>query len=61
MNLFKINYCDDVHPRTYLTIGEDKDEVQKREEEKLRKISPSLRYCFAYLVEEVDGHTVIVI
>lgn len=61
MNLYKINYCDDAHSRTYLTTGTDKDEVQKREEERLRKLSPNLKYCYAYLIDEVDGHTVIVI
>lgn len=60
--LFQINYMQDNDDYSYLTVGEDTDteeSVRDREYEKLKDKS-CLYFFSARLIEEVDGHKIIV-
>ena len=60
--LFQINYQEDNEYDSYLTVGEDtdtKESVRDREHEKF-KDKLCLHFFDAYLIDEVDGHKIIV-
>lgn len=56
----KINYKEEWEYETYLTTGNSKDEVEKREFQKLqRKLEDFIVYNVLE-INEVDGHKIIV-
>lgn len=60
--LFQINYMQDNDDGSYLAVGEDADteeSIRDREYEKLKDKS-CLYFFAARLIEEVDGHKIIV-
>lgn len=60
MKLFKVHYMDDCDEDTYLTVGNSAEEVEKRETKKLQEKCSCFMFCYAFEVNEVDGHKIIV-
>lgn len=56
--LFEITYLDDCEWGSYLTVSEDKYEVEKRERQHLMDELSCFMTCFADEVVEVDGYKI---
>ena len=60
MKLFRVDYMDDCDDDTYLTIGNSKEEVEKREKTKLSSELSCFMGCWIFEIDEVDGHKIVV-
>lgn len=58
MKLFEVTYMDDCEIFNYLTVGENKETVEKRERDKLEKNLSCFMFCKVHEVSEVDGYKV---
>lgn len=59
MKLFEITYVDDWEFGSYLTVGASKEDVEKRETEKLMEELNCFMYCTVDEINNVDGYTII--
>jgi len=59
MKLFEITYMDNCEFGHYLTVGVSREDVEKRETEKLREELSCFMYCTADEINNVDGYTII--
>lgn len=60
LKLFMVNYMDDCENESYLTVGNSKEEVKEREEEKLQEECSCFMYCVVIEIDEIDGHKIVV-
>lgn len=56
--LFSVTYLDDCEFNTYLTVGENKEEVEEREAKELEEKLDCFMSCTASEVSEVDGYKI---
>lgn len=59
MKLYQVTYIDDCEDCSYLTVGTSKEEVEKRETEKLSTLACFMG-CWVEEINEVSGHKIIV-
>ncbi|MDF2882192.1 MAG: hypothetical protein K0R54_2749 [Clostridiaceae bacterium] len=58
MRLFKVDYMDDCDDDSYLTVGNNLEEVEERELIKLQSECSCFMGCWVFEVKEVDGHKI---
>lgn len=58
VKLFEVTYVDDCEFGTYLTVGENKYEIEERETERLEEELSCFMSCVANEVVSVDGYKI---
>lgn len=60
MKLFQVNYMDDCENETFLTVGNSKEEVEKRVAKELSKELSCYMGSWVDEIDEVDGYKITV-